>query len=245
MSNGGYITARQEDNCTPATCPNGKCNQTGECIEQVAQEMRALGSYFAPRVTYDDEVTAEQIAKLDDMVRAEFETGGWVESPPLVPNATTIAAIEELERGGGTTVNEESERCPGCDGYSCDNGCAFPGAVSPPRVSRQRLIDADSATRKTYPMARGLLDYFPDALAAVAQVSHIGNEKHNPGEPMHHARGKSMDHADCILRHLVGRGGFDGDTRESAALAWRALALLQEELESEMGLPLPRGARAG
>jgi hypothetical protein len=112
------------------------------------------------------------------------------------------------------------------------------------QAPQARLIDADSATRKTFPMARGLLDYFPDALAAVAQVSFIGNEKHNPGEEMHHARGKSTDHADCILRHLVGRGGFDGDTRHSAALAWRALALLQEELEREMGLSLPRGARA-
>jgi hypothetical protein len=110
--------------------------------------------------------------------------------------------------------------------------------------ARQRLIDADSATRKTFPMARGLLDYFPDALAAVAQHSFIANQKHNPGEEMHHARGKSTDHADCILRHLVGRGGFDGDLRESTALAWRALALLQEELEADLGLPLPRGARA-
>jgi hypothetical protein len=108
---------------------------------------------------------------------------------------------------------------------------------------RKRLIDADSVTRKTFPMAAGLLDYFPDALAAVANVSFQGNEKHNPGEPIHHARGKSMDHADCIMRHLVGRGGFDGDMRESAALAWRALALLQEELEKEFNLPLPRGAR--
>lgn len=119
-----------------------------------------------------------------------------------------------------------------------------PGQVTYPATRRHRLIDADSATRKTFPMARGLLDYFPDALAAVANVSQIGNEKHNPGDEMHHARGKSMDHADCILRHLVGRGGFDGETRHSAALAWRALALLQEELEAEMGLPLPRGARA-
>lgn len=115
---------------------------------------------------------------------------------------------------------------------------------SPASPQRKRLIDADSATRKGFPMARGLLDYFPDALAAVAEVSFKGNQKHNPGEEMHHARGKSMDHADCILRHLVGRGGFDGDVRESAALAWRALALLQEELEREHGLPLPRGARA-
>lgn len=108
-----------------------------------------------------------------------------------------------------------------------------------------RILNTTSEERKKYPMARGLLDYFPDALAEVAKVSYLGNEKHNPGEEMHHARGKSMDHADCILRHLVGRGGFDGDVRESAALAWRALALLQEELEQEMNLTLPRGARLG
>jgi hypothetical protein len=106
-----------------------------------------------------------------------------------------------------------------------------------------RLLNTTSEERKKYPMARGLLDYFPDALAEVAKVSYLGNEKHNPGEEMHHARGKSMDHADCIIRHLVGRGGFDGDVRESAALAWRALALLQEELEKEMNLSLPRGAK--
>lgn len=106
-----------------------------------------------------------------------------------------------------------------------------------------RLLEADSATRKTFPMARGLLDYFPDALAEVSRVSYLGNEKHNPGEPMHHSRGKSSDHADCIMRHLAGRGKFDGDIRESAALAWRALALLQEEIEADYDLPLPRGAK--
>lgn len=109
---------------------------------------------------------------------------------------------------------------------------------------RKRVLETSSEERKKYPMARGLLDYFPDALAEVAKVSYLGNEKHNPGQELHHSRGKSMDHADCIVRHLVGRGGFDGDVRESAAMAWRALALLQEELEKEHELPLPRGARA-
>jgi hypothetical protein len=111
-------------------------------------------------------------------------------------------------------------------------------------AERKRILQTSSEERKKYPMARGLMDYFPDALAEVAKVSYLGNEKHNPGQPMHHARGKSSDHADCIVRHLVGRGGFDGDTRESAALAWRALALLQEELEAEHNLPLPRGAKS-
>lgn len=118
------------------------------------------------------------------------------------------------------------------------------------KPKRQRVIEGTSAERKLFPMATGLLDYFPDALAEVARISMLGNMKHNPGEPLHHARGKSMDHADCCARHLVERGGFDVividgveyQQRHSASLVWRSLALLQEELEQELGLPLPRGA---
>ena len=90
--------------------------------------------------------------------------------------------------------------------------------------------------------AKNFFDRYALALCAVAEVSWHGNEKHNPGQPLHHARGKSADHADCILRHLVERGGFDGPIRHSAALAWRCLALLQETLEAA-GAPLARGAR--
>lgn len=107
-----------------------------------------------------------------------------------------------------------------------------------------RLLDTDSATRKTFPMFSGLLAYFPDALAYVAFVSHAGNQKHNPGQPLHHARGKSTDHADCAMRHLTRHGEFDGEIRETGAAAWRLLALLQEELEQAHGFGLPRGARA-
>ena len=132
-------------------------------------------------------------------------------------------------------------------------GCSFfePGARVTPRdpvtfekVGTHRLLPNDSAERKKFPMGTGLLDYFPDALAAVAEVSYVGNEKHNPGEPVHHARGKSMDHADCLIRHFTERGCRDGNgVRHSAQMAWRALALLQEEIEKDIGLPLPRGAR--
>lgn len=109
--------------------------------------------------------------------------------------------------------------------------------------SRRRLLEDTSEKRKQYPVTTGFLDYFPDACAAVAEVSFQGNEKHNPGQPLHHARGKSADHADCIARHLIERGGFDGKIRHTAALAWRAMALLQEEIENEYELPLPRGAK--
>jgi hypothetical protein len=92
-------------------------------------------------------------------------------------------------------------------------------------------------------MARGLLDYFPAALAEVARLSQAGNDKHNPGEELHHSRGKSMDHADCIIRHLVERGIVDTDGfLHEVKVAWRALALLQEVLE-ERGAPMARAAR--
>lgn len=121
----------------------------------------------------------------------------------------------------------------------------LPGAEIPdmPAMQPERYLGSDSAARKRMPIASGVFDYFPDAIAAVAEVSFIGNEKHNPGQPLHWARGKSMDHADCIARHLIERGGFDGPVRHSAALAWRALANLQEELEAEKGLSAPRNAR--
>lgn len=101
-----------------------------------------------------------------------------------------------------------------------------------------------AAERKAVPLATGCLDYFPDALAAVAALSKTGNDKHNPGQPLHWARSKSGDEADALLRHLLDRGTIDTDgVRHSAKVAWRALALLQKELE-EAGAPVARGARA-
>lgn len=96
-------------------------------------------------------------------------------------------------------------------------------------------LPSEAKARKNIPICRGVLDYFPDAIAEVASVSRLGNEQHNPGQPLHWAKEKSADHADCIVRHLVERGTLDVDgSRHSAKLAWRALALLQTEIESEV-----------
>lgn len=105
-------------------------------------------------------------------------------------------------------------------------------------------LPSDPNARNEYPMADGLLYYFPAALAEVARVSKVGNDQHNPGQPMHWARGKSTDHANKIIRHQLEAGTIDKDgTRHSAKVAWRALAQLQEELERDEGAPLPRNAR--
>lgn len=92
-------------------------------------------------------------------------------------------------------------------------------------------------------MADGLLDYFPNALAEIARHSKKAGDKHHPGAPLHWERKKSTDHRNKIMRHLVDSGKKDKDgNRHSTGLAWRALALLQEELERECGYPPPRNA---
>jgi hypothetical protein len=87
-------------------------------------------------------------------------------------------------------------------------------------------LPTDSQDRKDIPLYSGLIRYFPDALARVAAVSKKGNDKHNPGQPLHWSCEKSNDHVDCIARHLWELDGIDPTTGEPhwAALAWRALA---------------------
>src|SRR5262245_47931312 len=46
------------------------------------------------------------------------------------------------------------------------------GSVSLPTTDKER---------KALPVFTGVLMYFPDAIAAVAEVSRVGNEQHNPG----------------------------------------------------------------
>ena len=137
---------------------------------------------------------------------------------------------------------------PGCSDYRCEH---YPDCVGGRLIINQRIIvsapkglggaptrattlPTDPAERKKYPIATGVLDYFPDAIAAIANVSWIGNEQHNPGMPLHWDRSKSADEADTAMRHFAERGTRDKDgARHTAKFAWRALALLQKEIEAE------------
>jgi hypothetical protein len=105
------------------------------------------------------------------------------------------------------------------------------------------VLPVNKEERKQIPIGSGFFDYFPAAIAEVANVSWHGNNQHNPGEPLHWSRGKSNDHFDTIMRHLMERGAIDVDgVRHTAKAAWRILALLQLELEAE-GAPVARGAK--
>ena len=124
-------------------------------------------------------------------------------------------------------------------------------------------LPTDSQVRKSYPLYSGVRKYFPAALAGVALHSELGNQKHNPGEALHHARCKSMDHEDCIDRHLTDLADLRAALErfeaspvnpdpealvtailtEANALCWRALALSQKLHEDLAGAPLAPGAK--
>ena len=112
--------------------------------------------------------------------------------------------------------------------------CVFKCDLKEIKEYSDMLLPTDAQERKQIPIVSGVLDYFPLAIAEVAKCSWAGNQQHHPDKPLHWDKTKSTDHADCIARHLVDRGKFDTDgQRHSAKLAWRALALLQLELENE------------
>lgn len=94
-------------------------------------------------------------------------------------------------------------------------------------------LPTDAQGRKDTPIYSGVLKYFPDAIAYIAKISKAGNDQHNPGKPLHWSREKSGDHHDCVSRHLLESGTVDpvDGLRHSGKLAWRALAILQLELE--------------
>lgn len=124
-------------------------------------------------------------------------------------------------------------------------------------------LPTDSDERKDVPVLSGCMNYFPAALAWIARISVKGDRKHNPenaGNPPFHARGKSMDHGDCIVRHTMDIEDLKAHLKrtdlvpnnspaihqlleEAAYRAWRSCAELQQLCEDYGGAPLAPAAR--
>tara|TARA_R100000541_G_scaffold34402_1_gene42810 strand:+ start:1158 stop:1517 length:360 start_codon:yes stop_codon:yes gene_type:complete len=87
-------------------------------------------------------------------------------------------------------------------------------------------LPIDAAERKAIPMFTGCFNYFPKALAGVAKLSLKGGVQHGQ-EPkdLHWDKTKSMDHLDCLVRHIMDE---DWD-----AVCWRALAHYEMMLDKE------------
>src|ERR1700677_2638312 len=123
--------------------------------------------------------------------RNEVKPGDWLKDKDHI---AVMAGVAGIGHNGGPTLNPYE---PGEQGHD-----EFEAA------------EKSSAERKGEPIHSGVLCYFPDALAAVSRVSKAGNDKHNPGEPLHWSRGKSNDHMDCVARHIITPDEIDPDSGE-------------------------------
>lgn len=98
-------------------------------------------------------------------------------------------------------------------------------------------LPTDPQERKKLQLYTFMFNYFPDAWLEVVRVARLGNEQHNPGEPLHWARGKSTDQMNAAFNHVFDYGsGVKKDASGSYHLAnaiWRLMAQLQLDLEHE------------
>lgn len=85
------------------------------------------------------------------------------------------------------------------------------------------MLPTESKARKGIPLYEGLLNFFPDACAAVAHRSFVGSKQHHPDKGVYWDRSKSADELDALMRHIL-----DGDWE---AVAWRGMANLQKKIE--------------
>lgn len=111
------------------------------------------------------------------------------------------------------------------------------GVLSKSPTSLTVGLPADYDERKRLQIWTFLTQYFPDAFLAVVDVAVKGNDQHNAGEPLHWARGKSMDQMNTAARHMfdhstVGARDTDGCYHLAKAI-WRLSAELQLLIESE------------
>jgi len=107
------------------------------------------------------------------------------------------------------------------------------------------MLPTDPKARKAIPIFSGFMKYFPKAIAAVAQLSAIANEQHNPGTPVHWDKDKSSDELDALARHLdeIAAGVVYDDDRVLMAtkVAWRGVANLERLLDSGVAPIQPEG----
>lgn len=128
----------------------------------------------------------------------------------------------------------------------CTPPAAVPNAVPDPRPVGWRMQHSeDSQRRKDQPVFAGFLQYMPAAIRLASELSRIGNEKHNPGEPMYHNRSKSSDNGEALVRHQMDVGQIDPDTDLDYAVHvfWRAGIQLQVLCETKYGWPKAPGAK--
>lgn len=105
-------------------------------------------------------------------------------------------------------------------------------------------LPTDDKARKALPLFTFLTEYFPKAFIEVCRVAVIGNDQHNPGQPLHWARHKSTDQMNTSFRHQLDHKmgavkDIDGAYHLAKAI-WRLSAELELTIEAEaLGITVP------
>lgn len=185
--------------------------------------------------------------QVGDKVRA-LDSSGWGFK---AGNIYTISQVNESTsyRSGIMIYTDKDER------GEYNGWCASKFELVEESAKKILTLPTDSEARKDVPVFSGCVKYFPAALAGVSKISKAGNDKHNPGQELHHDRSKSLDHADCLGRHLIDLADLiaaleRGESitteqilTEASSVAWRALAYSQSLHEKYAGAPLAPGAK--
>lgn len=199
-------------------CPCIDCKtRRGEFDAGRAKELKAQAIYG-----YVDE---------ENGARSPFREYWWSQIERDAPNSVTGGQDFSIAEAKGSVARQEAHDLRT---WREKLGARYARPDAEVQAMRAAVLSTDPMLRKEVPIATGVIDYFPLALAAVAALSKAGNDQHNPGKPLHWDRSKSSDESDALMRHFVERGTRDTDGhRHSAKVAWRALALLQKELEAD------------
>ncbi len=98
-------------------------------------------------------------------------------------------------------------------------------------------LPTDSAARKNIPVYRGFVKCFPDAIAAVAQLTGVATKQHHPDGGVYWDKTKSVDELDALLRHMLD-DAMEPLSRDAEGvlhavkIAWRGMANLQRLADS-------------
>jgi hypothetical protein len=201
-----------------------------DAFYQAEDELEALGYEVFNPVRYDEEVNGwtlkSESGSMNDV--PDFTTNDFDKIIKSDVDAVLSSDFIYMLKGWQDSQGAKAEKA-----VAEWRGKQVLYQVAHESVNNPTLIDLTAVERKQHPLASGVLDYFPEALLAVANCSYVGNEQHNPGKPLHWDRSKSGDESDALIRHFMERGTMDADgVLHSAKVAWRALALLQKELEA-------------
>lgn len=198
--------------------------------------MRGIKYYNFPTFFHEERLLKSDGHEVINPARLDVEKRGF--DPREMPEDSDWSVIPDgfdLEQcvKDDVTALLECDAIYALPGYELSRGAQaeiavarWAGKIEMGALDDDGLFPCDADDRKAYPVFTGLLDYFPNACAAVANHSHVGNEQHNPGESMHWAKEKSIGDGNQIVRHLM-EGHLE-------AMAWRALELLERKLT---GLP--------